>query len=304
MYSELLSEFHGRQVVDFDTEEDWVGPDIAYRLREEYGDEVSIQDRLAALLGQPAVTRLAALVIGAWSGACEGGDSKEIVNRLVESAPQLPGLRALCFGDITYEECEISWINQTNLSPLLSAFPDLEVLRVRGGSGLSFSRVQHKSLRELAIETGGLPRSVVRELFLCELPSLEHLELLMGEENYGFDGSVEDLQPVLSGRLYPRLKFLGLMNSTLANEIAAVVVNSPIVERIEVLDLSMGNLDDAGVRSLFGLAGKRNLRKVNLSHHYASEQVIEQLRGRLSCELIAEDKHDPDDEWRPILHAE
>jgi len=132
-------------------------------------------------------------------------------------------------------------------------------LRIRGGSGLSFSRVRNDSLRELAIETGGLARSVIRELFLCEFPALEHLELLFGEENYGFDGSVEDLQPVFSGQLHPQLRFLGLMNSTIANDIAAVVVNSPIVDRIEVLDLSMGNLDDAGVQSLHGLAGKRNL---------------------------------------------
>ena len=118
---------------------------------------------------------------------------------------------------------------------------------------MSLSRVRHDVLRELAIETGGLPRSVLREIFLCEFPALEHLELLLGEPNYGFDGTVEDLQPLLAGGLFPRLKFLGLMNSTIANDIAAVLVNSPLVGRIEALDLSMGMLDAEGVKSLMGL---------------------------------------------------
>lgn len=304
MYSELVNEFHGLTVVDFEDASSWRGPGVAYRLREEYEDEVSIGDRLETLLAQPGADRLEGLIIGMWSAASEGTGSEEIVAKLVEAAPGLPGLKALFFGEMTYEECEISWINQSDLSPLLQAFPKLEALRIRGGSKLSFSRVQHSSLREFAVETGGLARSVVRELFLCELPALEHLELLFGEENYGFDGSVEDLQPVLSGRLYPHLKYLGLMNSAIANDIAAVVVNSPIVDRIEVLDLSMGNLDDAGVQSLHGLAPKRNLKCVNLSHHYASDDAIEQLRAALPCELVADDRHDPEDEWRPILHAE
>jgi hypothetical protein len=304
MYSELVESFHGRTVVDFDDAGSWQGPDVAYRLREEYEDEVTISDRLQTLVAQPGADRLESLIIGMWSGACEGDGSEEIISALVEAAPKLPGLKALFFGEMTYEECEISWINQSDVSPLLQAFLGLQTLRIRGGSGLSFSRVQHGALRDLAIETGGLARSVVRELFLCDLPALEHLELLFGEENYGFDGSVEDLQPVLSGQLYPRLKYLGLMNSTIANDIAAVVVNSPIVDRIEVLDLSMGNLDDAGVQSLHGLAATQNLKSVNISHHYAADAVVEELRAALPCELVAEDRQDPEDDWRPILHAE
>jgi hypothetical protein len=125
---------------------------------------------------------------------------------------------------------------QTDVSPLLKAFPALESLRIRGGSHLSISQVQHLKLKELAIESGGLGRSVLREILLCDLPELEHLELLLGEENYGFDGTVEDLQPLLSGRLFPKSTYLELMNGEIANDIAAAVVNSPIAQRIESLD--------------------------------------------------------------------
>ncbi len=56
-------------------------------------------------------------------------------------------------GDITYEECEVSWINQADMSPLLAAYPQLEVFRVRGGTGLAFSKIKHAHLTELGVET-------------------------------------------------------------------------------------------------------------------------------------------------------
>lgn len=304
MYSEFTESFHGLPTQDFSDSDDWKGADIAYRLREEYDDEIKIADRLAELLKQPGVEQLSTLIIGSWTGSCEGEDSKSVVDLLVLAAPRLPGLRHLFFGEMTYEECEISWINQSDLTPLLSAFPKLETLRIRGGSGLSFSPLRHDALRELAMETGGLPRSAIREICLCEFPVLEHLELLLGEENYGFDGGVEDLQPLLSGQLFPRLKWLGLMNSVIANDIAAVAVNAPLISRLEHLDLSLGNLDGEGVRSLQGLNTFQNLKSLNISHHFAADEDIAALKAVLPFQVIAEDKQEPEDDWRPIVHAE
>jgi hypothetical protein len=304
MYQDLLDEFDGRRVVNFENAESWEGADVAYRLRAEYDDETTTGDRLAALLDQPESNRLESLIIGAWSGAMEGEGSAAIIAELANAAPRLPALRSLFLGDITYEETELSWIKQSDIAPLLIAYPRLESLRIRGGDGLSFSKVRHDALRSLGIETGGLSRSAIRELLLCELPALERLELLLGEEHYGFDGGVEDLQPLLSGKLFPNLKHLGLMNSVIANDIAAVIVNAPIVSRLETLDLSMGNLDSEGVQSLRGLAACPQLRTLNISHHYATAEAVAALREALPCEVIAEDAQEPEDEWRPILHAE
>src|SRR5690348_8916504 len=107
-YSELMKEFAERRVVDFEDESCWQGPDVAYRLREEYDDEVSVVDRLSTLLDHPDSDRLQALIIGAWSNVCEGDASGQVVAELVNAAPRLPNLRALFFGEMTYEECEIS----------------------------------------------------------------------------------------------------------------------------------------------------------------------------------------------------
>jgi hypothetical protein len=304
MYTEHVQEFHGLPVVDYDDDGSWKGPGKAYRLREEYDDEVKVEERLQSLLEQPGAENVTALIIGAWSGACEGSNSAEIVQSMVAAASRLPSLQALFFGEMTYEECEISWINQSDVSPLLKAFGGLESLRVRGGSGLSFSRVAHANLKELAVETGGLARSTIRELFLCDFPQLQHLELQLGENNYGFDGSVEDFQPLLAGKLFPKLKYLGLTNSEIANDIAAVVVNSPIAERVETIDLSLGNLDGEGVESLKGLATNKNLKTLIISHHYAPQKKVDELKSALPFTVIAEDRQEPDDEWRPIVHAE
>ena len=304
MFDEPLQEFDEMPVVDYEGSQSWEGPGVVYRLREEYDDKVKIADRLQSLLEQQGVENLKGLIIGAWSGSWEGENSKEIVSHLAEAANRLPALRALFVGEMVYEECELSWINQSDMSPLLAAYPRLEVLHIRGGNELSFSPIRHEGLQELVIEAGGIGRSTLRELFRCEFPNLESLQLLLGEANYGFDGGVEDLQPLLSGRLFQKLKYLGLLNSEIENEIAAVVVNSPIVDRIERLDLSLGNLDNEGVRSLHQLKSKSNLKQLYLAHHYASEAAIEDLKRTLPFEVIAERRQDPDDEWRPILHAE
>ncbi len=304
MYSELCTEFHGQPVVDFNTADDWADAATVYRLREEYDDELKIGERLETLLAQPDAKLLTGLIIGAWSEAQEGGEADAIVTALIEAAPRLPNLRHLFMGEITYEECEISWINQTDITPLLAAYPQLKSLRVRGGTSLSFSPLRHTALEELAIETGGLPKSALRQIFQLELPALTHLELLLGEENYGFDGSVQDLQPLLTGKLFPKLKFLGLMNSAIADDIAAVIVNSPLVERIEVLDLSLGNMTAEGVNSLHGLAECKNLKTLNISHHFAAPEVVEKRRTVLPCEVVADDPQEAEDEWRPIVHAE
>jgi hypothetical protein len=282
MFGELVREYFGLSVIDYNSETDWKGPGKTYRLREEYDDEIKFGDRLQSLLTHSDVDKLTALIIGTWTGACEGTDSSMVVQSIASAASRL----------------------QSNASPLLAAFPKLESIRIRGGSGLSFSRIEHHSLRELSIETGGLSSSTIREVFQCNFPELAHLELQLGDDSYGFDGSVEDLQPLLAGKLFPKLQFLGLMNSVIANDIAAVLVNSPIASRVEEIDLSLGNLDAEGLESLKGLAEYRNLRSLNISHHYAPPKKVDELVSALPFNVIAGDPQEPEDEWRPIVHAE
>ena len=104
-------------------------------------------------------------------------EAEAVVAALVAAREKLPKLRVLFMGDIISEENEVSWIEQTDVSPLLEAYPELEYFGVRGGNGLRLGDIRHEHLRSLVIEAGGLAREVVLDVLRADLPSLEHLEL-------------------------------------------------------------------------------------------------------------------------------
>ncbi len=147
-------------------------------------------------------------------------------------------------------------------------------------------------------------RSVIREICRCEFPNLEHLELWLGVSNYGWDGGVEDLQPILTGKLFPKLKYLGLRNSEIVDDIAPVVVNAPVLRQLEVLDLSNGTMTDVGGRALLNLPADLSLRELNLTHHYMTPDMVRQLKKRLKAPVIANDGQDPNEEWRSVVVSE
>ncbi|RYD78589.1 MAG: DUF1427 family protein, partial [Verrucomicrobiaceae bacterium] len=177
------------------------------------------------------------------------------------------------------EPAAISWIQQSDVSSLFHAYPELEHLRIRGSNELSLGRIKHDKLKSLTIETGGLPVSVIREVFAAQLPALEHLELWLGTDNYGWDGSIEDLRPIFTGNLFPSLKYLGLRNSKVADAIATELVSSPVLTRIEVLDLSLGTLSDDGGAALAGSEAVKKLRKLDLHYNFLSAEMQAKLQA-------------------------
>ncbi len=217
-----------------------------------------------------------------------------VIKQLVAKKDRLPQLLALFVGDISQEESEISWIEQSDLSPLLAAFPKLELLRVRGGTGLAFSKPKHDQLRALGIEAGGLDAKVVRQLCKAKFPQLEYLELWLGTDEYGGTCQVNDLQPILAGKAFPHLKYLGLRNAQIADEIAGVIVNSPIVKQIETLDLSLGTLSDEGGNALLDLPQDGNLKRLDLHYHFMSPAVVKKLR-KLPLTVNTSNVQEPDD---------
>ncbi|MEW6282736.1 MAG: STM4015 family protein [Candidatus Eremiobacterota bacterium] len=254
-------------------------------------------DKLAKYLAMPFAARTVALIVGTWGEPAEGG-ADEVVTALVSARNRLPDLRALFIGEITVEEAEISWIQQANLSCLLAAYPALEHFQARGGQGLELGAIRSSTLRQLVLETGGMPRQVLLDLARSELPGLEYLELWLGEENYGWDGSVEDVRPLLRPGLFPRLEYLGLLNSEIADEIAELVTASPLPQTVKVLDLSMGTLSDRGAKALLNWPEVRRLERLVLDHHFCSPEMTARLRA-LPCTVeIDESLLDPREDYR------
>lgn len=285
--------------------ESGTAPDIGkyvYRLALEYDDSRQMPDLIDEFLAQVDMRQLDALVIGMWAEPYEGS-ADALIARLAERAAQLPALRALFIGDMTYEECEISWIMQGNYAPLLAAFPQLEVLRIRGASGLVIEPFTHGALRSFTIESGGLPAEVAEALAASSMPRLTHLELWLGSEHYGFSGDVDLYRRVLAALMTPSLTYLGLRDAQITDELAQWLAGHAPVGQLDTLDLSLGTIGDIGAAALFESPYVAQLACLNLSHHYISPTWQDKLKT-LPLEVILDDPEDADDEDRYVAVGE
>ncbi len=287
-------QFAGKTVEDYSPETGITDPtNKIYRISTHYDAEEGIVDCFNTFLEDPRVGEISGIVIGCWITDVDES-SEEIVEALAAAREQLPNLKAIFLGDMTYEEAEISWIVQSDVSPLLTAYPQLEYLQVRGNQGLSLGALQHDRLKSLVVETGGLSVDVVREVCNAQLPELEHLELWLGIEDYGGDTTVDDLQPILTDQLFPKLRYLGLRDSEIADEIAIALADASVLEQIKVLDLSLGTLRDVGAEALLNNPAIAQLEKLDIHHHYVSDELVTRLE-ELGIELDASDRQEEEE---------
>ena len=232
--------------------------------------------------------------------------SEPIVELIVSNADRLAKIKALFFGDVTSEEMEISWIEQSDVSAFWGAFPLLEEFGVRGGVNLQLGAIRHPRLKTLRVEAGGLARGVVQEIGAAELPELENLEVWLGTSEYGGTSQPEDLDGILDGKRFPKLQTLALRNCEWADDLATVVATAPILTRLKRLDLSMGTLGDAGVDALIASPAVRNLKHINIAHHYVSDAGVAKLKA-LGIEVNTDDRQvadTSDDEHRYVAVSE
>ena len=303
---EHITEFAGKPVVDWEPGEPLDEPaDVAYRISVSWDESEAGRrwtDKFAGFLDDPASGRVTALIVGPWAAVGVGDEStaERIVEALASARDRLPALTALFVGEIISEESEISWIEQTDVSPLFNAYPRLEHFAVRGGNNLRLGAPRHDNLRALVVEAGGLPRQVVHDVVAAQLPELRHHELWLGTDEYGGDTTLDDLAPILAGDLFPKLEYLGLRDSEIADEIAIAIVSAPILERIKVLDLSLGTLTDAGAAALLASPAVAKLQKLDIHHHYCSPEMVEKLEA-LPIEVDAGEPQEAD-EWDGELH--
>src|SRR5262249_17369854 len=299
MIYEHIANFAGKPVKDWEAQLEMQDPEGAcYALRLSYEEAEKGRrwtDKFAAFLDDPPSSRVSGIIIGDWGllSSAMNETSAFVIEALVAARDRLPNLRAIFFGDVVSEECEISWIRQSDVSPLFAAYPQLEHFCVRGADGLNLGSLKHDRLKSLIIQSGGLGANVVREVATAEMPELEHLELWLGEDGYGGNASVADLLPILDGKPFPKLKYLGLRNSQIADEIARAVAVAPVVERIRVLDLSLGILTDEGAAALLESPAVARLEKLDVHHHFCSEEMTAKLQS-LSFEVDASERMEPD----------
>ena len=299
--NEHVTEFMGKRVVTWEPPPDETPaksppkkrarrttPTGVYRIESDaYGPADAWLVKFKKFTETPAAAKTTGLVLGAWPGIYETGRGAKgavgVVKALTAARAKLPALRGIFLADVTYEEVEISWIAQTNLAPLLRAYPKLEHLRVRGGNGLSLGPLRLPKLKSLVIESGGLPAAVVRQVGGARLPALEHLELWLGTKNYGGDSEPNDVKKLLAGKGFPKLRYLGLRDCEWVDALVPRVLDSPLLAKLHVLDLSLGVLTDTGAAMLLrssALEPLKKLKKLDLHHHYVSPWLIDRLKAQ------------------------
>jgi len=286
-----------RGVVPFDPEKGLSqagrGKAYAVRLEDPYDTDVAeFVELLKTLIADDDASKLKALVLGCWGSPMNAND-QAIYDTLLAAKHELTSLNALFIADAVMEESECSWIELGNWASVLG-LPTLEHLRVRG-NGTPRAPLLSPTLRSLCLQTGGLPRETARAVASASFPNLEHLELWLGTDDYGGNTTPEDLAPIFSGKLFPRLRYLGLRNAREADAFAQAVATAPILEQIEVLDLSLGAIGNAGAEALLASPAVAKLKRLDLHLNYMDDATRKKVKAlRIDVDVSAGDAEEED----------
>ena len=246
------------------------------------------------IIADSELSSLDELIVGCW-GESYDNPVQSLLDVFVENKDKLQHISRMFIGDMDYEECEVSWIEQGDYSNLLKALPNLKSLTIKGSNELSLGNIDHNNLEELEIICGGLPSSVIKQIASARLPKLKKLNLYFGVEDYGFDGTIEDISSILKADYIKNLSYLGLGDSEIQDEIVEKVVESKNLYNIKTLDLSNGTLTDKGGQMILdNISMFKGLDKLDLTYHYLSEEMMQNLRNT-GINVILDEANEPDE---------
>ena len=236
------------------------------------------------------------VIIGCWGEAWdEEGGVQPVIDDIIKNKDRFAHIKSIYFGDMDYEDCEVSWIVQGDYSKLWSAMPQLEKLTIKGSQELELGDIEHANLKELEIICGGLPKEIIKQIETAKLPSLEKLLLYLGMEDYGFDGSIEDIESLLKNSDFKNLTYLGITDSEIQDDVVKAILDSKYAAQITVLDISNGTLTDKGGQILCdGIDKLPNIKKIDAHFHYMSNKMMNVLKN-LDCEVDTDEQNEADE---------
>lgn len=268
-----------------------------YHEYEDYEDGKTAETMVGEILADPEFQNIDKLIIGDWGGAYEDS-CQAVLDAIADNADKFSHITSLFVGDMDYEECEISWIIQGDYSRIWEAMPQLKEITVKGSTDLKLGKIKHSNLESLTIICGGLGSDVIKEIEEAELPELKKLLVYIGSENYGFDGDADTVRSLLANSDFPKLEYLGIADSEIQDELTAVVLDCKYIDSITTLDLSCGTITDKGGELLLRkLPELKNLKKLDLSYNYLSDEMKEKLTAAApAVEMDLSDSQEVD-EW-------
>ncbi|BAY82604.1 pentapeptide repeat protein [Calothrix parasitica NIES-267] len=299
--------FANREVIEFEPK---IGitetANTAYAIRVADWDFASkpilSTEKLEILQQNPLAHQIEALVIGFWYTK-----GLSLIDAFLNASENLTNLKALCIGDIHDREYYLT--ENINISYLLLAYPNLEVIKIsfsnfisytynKNRLGLEINSIRHENLKALIIECEIIDFELIYEIYNLELPTLEYFELWSITNENGSTLSrlgIKELMQVFY-KIFPKLKYLGIRNCKNnledLNHVPFGIVESSIIENLVELDLSMGSINDEGAEALLNCPSIKNLDTLDVSDNYLSDEMVERLK-QLDIEVIA-DRQEPD----------
>ena len=137
------------------------------------GDGGDAAEELAELLDLPAARFIQSLRIGPFPSDDEM--SLQPFVDVLEEKKAPAGLRELFLGD--RGDWDISSTYSGNFGPLAAVFPKLQKLTLHGGHHNFGKNVSLPELKELKLQSGGLSKSVLKDVMAAKLPKLESLDI-------------------------------------------------------------------------------------------------------------------------------
>jgi hypothetical protein len=240
--------------------------------------------------------------------------SRAVVKALANAHHAFPNLTALLIGT-SQNYSRHRYINRskvclTNCYSLLQAYPDLEILQLRGWlqsnvplfkpelEVLKIQRqnqaispetrtVKHRTLKTLILEVNQLEQTHLAQICSLQCDSLEYLEITL-RGKLEAQATLSSLAPVLSKKSFPNLTCLRLLCSKNSDAIAEAIAQSPLIERLRVLDLSLGNLSDRGASALLQCPAVAHLHTLDVTETRLSPEMRTKL-SQLPCHVSSED---------------
>nr|WP_322714977.1 hypothetical protein [Nostoc sp. ChiSLP03a]MDZ8216262.1 hypothetical protein [Nostoc sp. ChiSLP03a] len=196
---------------------------------------------------------------------------KKITNRLVNANGLLTNLKALLIGDInniTNMRYRNSSMIVWSIHPLLKAYPNLELLHIRGrmleenilkhelnilqvrkqqnNSPIPVKLLRHERLKTLIVDADGISDDNLVKICKLDLPSLEYFESWLNRSNLS-NINIASLTPLVLGNCFPNLAYLAIRKCGNMSEVAKAIVNSPILKSLKILELTDGNISNGDV---------------------------------------------------------
>ena len=123
--------------------------------------------------------------------------------------------------------------------------------------------------------------------------------LYIGVDSYGFDGDKDTIKSLLNDSDFPALKYLGLEDSEIQDDIAEIVFDCKYISQINTLDLANGTLTDKGGQLIADkIKDYPNIKKIDLHYHYMTDDIMDKLddiADELDIDIDLDDDQEADE---------